>query len=50
MEELQSAGRDASLFGNAYLFIEYNNIIDIMTVFPGKVSIIPNPIDIRDYI
>lgn len=50
MEELQSAGRDTSLFGNAYLFIEYNNVINIMTVFPGKVSIIPNPIDIRDYI
>jgi len=49
MEELQSAGRDASLFGNAYLFIGYKNGIDIMTVFPGKVSIIPNPEDIRDY-
>jgi hypothetical protein len=48
-EELQSAGRDASLFGNAYLFIGYNNGIDIMTIFPGKVSIIPNPSDIRDY-
>ncbi len=49
LEEIQSAGRDASLFGNAYLFIGYNNGIDIMTIFPGKVSIIPNPIDIRDY-
>ena len=49
LEEVQSAGRDASLFGNAYLFIGYNNGIDIMTIFPGKVSIIPNPIDIRDY-
>ncbi|SNZ08216.1 Phage portal protein, SPP1 Gp6-like [Persephonella hydrogeniphila] len=49
LEEIQSAGRDASLFGNAYLFIGYKNGIDIMTVFPGKVSIIPNPADIRDY-
>lgn len=49
LEEIQSAGRDASLFGNAYLFIGYKNGIDIMTVFPGKVSIIPNPEDIRDY-
>ena len=49
LEEIQSAGRDASLFGNAYLFIGYNNGIDIMTIFPGKVSIIPNPVDIRDY-
>jgi len=48
-EEVQSGGRDASLFGNAYLFIGYNNGIDIMTIFPGKISIIPNPVDIRDY-
>ena len=49
MDELQSAGRDASLFGNAYLFIGYKNGIDIMTIFPGKVSITPNVEDIREY-
>jgi len=48
-ELLISTARDSSLCGNSYIFVGYNNGIDLIPIFPGKVTIKPNPLDLRDY-
>jgi len=49
-ETFLQAARDASLTGNAFLKVLYTNEgIDVIETFPSKVTIYPNPLDIRDY-
>ncbi|GAB6075745.1 phage portal protein [Desulfurobacterium crinifex] len=48
-ELLISTARDSSLCGNSYIFVGYNNGIDLISLFPSKVSIKPNPLDLRNY-
>jgi len=48
-ETFLQAARDASLVGNAFIKVLYNNSIDLIEVFPSKVLIFPSPYDIRDY-
>jgi len=45
---LQSA-RDASLTGNAFIKVLYNNGVDLIETYPSKVLIFPSPYDIREY-
>jgi len=50
-ETLLSVARDTSLTGNGYIKVAYSKGkgIDLIEVYPSKVVIVPNPLDLREY-
>jgi len=49
-ETFLSVARDASLTGNGFIKVLYTKKgIDLVEVYPSKVVIVPNPLDLREY-